>query len=98
MTHFDIGGVGSRGEVGEDNLALVQIPLKELILDEVTSCISISVRTWREIDNYLHTHILTNSLTIVLAEVETQVTIRVENLVLEKIHLVQEENLVCVCV
>lgn len=26
-THFDIGGVGSSGEVREDDLALVQVPL-----------------------------------------------------------------------
>ena len=45
MTYFDIGGVGGGGEMGEDNLALVQVPVQKLTPDEVTSGVSISIRT-----------------------------------------------------
>ena len=43
--HLDVGGVCCRGEVGINDLALVQVTLHELSLDEPAGRIHVTIRT-----------------------------------------------------
>lgn len=52
--HLDVGGVRCRGEVRVDDLALVQVALHELGLDEAGGSVNIPVGTWEGTEGRSH--------------------------------------------